>query len=85
MKKEKLLKIVWYIFRYTFVFFIACFIFVGIAHKIMEGNVEESLIWSKKILTIPKSIGFFSMIISAISFCILHLNGFWDKPKSDNI
>ena len=84
MKKEKLLKIGWYIFRYTFVFFILCFIFVGIAYKIMEGHVEESLIWTKKILILPGFIGYLSMFISAVSFCILHLNRFWDKPKSDN-
>jgi hypothetical protein len=85
MKKEKLLKIGWYISRYTFVFSISCFIFVGIVHKIMEGNVEESLIWTKKILSPLRSICFLSVLISATSFCILEVNSYWNKQKSDNL
>jgi len=80
MNKEKLQKIILKAAEYLLYFAVAEIIFIAIVYAILEMNTETSLIWTKKIISIPRSLLLISLFLAIMLGLIGLVNSFPDKP-----
>ncbi|GEM_PF-5930506 len=80
MKNKKLQKIILKTAEYLFYFAIAMMIFIAIVYAILEMNTEASLIWTKKMISIPRSLFLISLFLAIVLGLIGLVNSFPDKP-----
>ena len=80
MKNKKLQKIILKAAEYLLYFAITMMIFIAIVYAILEMNIEASLIWTKKIISIPRSLFLISLFLVILLGLIGLVNSFPDKP-----
>ena len=82
MKNKKILIVLSYIAVYSGYITLAILIFVGVVSAFLGKKFDESLIWDKKILSIPKILFILSFGIFILSsFLFLLHNIYYSKGK----